>query len=174
MKTAAGVKKYGTRCRCRYIRDKFLYNQSLIQHRRMHRMCLGMVRQVKEQQGNKNQNELVMAVIKYGMGFYLQPVIKLPLPDLWRCLPHRAKPFFCQGHVNNLHGAFWIYWQMDILSNRALQTGKQVLKKASVSCLYDILVAPWLQPQASFHQSDPPKSYAELLFVSVLIISRSH
>lgn len=60
----------------------------------MHRMCLGMVRQVKEQQGNKNQNELVMAVIKYGMGFYLQPVIKLPLPDLWRCLPHRAKPFF--------------------------------------------------------------------------------
>lgn len=42
-------------------------------------MCLWTVPQVKEQRGNKNQNELVMAVIKYGGGFYLQPVIKLPL-----------------------------------------------------------------------------------------------
>ncbi len=49
-------------------------------------MCLWMVPQVKEQKGNKNQNELVMAVIKYGKGFYLQPVIKLPLPRFMEML----------------------------------------------------------------------------------------
>lgn len=38
-----------------------------------------MAPQVKEQRSNKNQNELVMAVIKNGRDFYLQPVIKLPL-----------------------------------------------------------------------------------------------
>lgn len=42
-------------------------------------MRLWMVPQVKEQKGNKNQNELVMAVINYGRSFYLQHVIKLPL-----------------------------------------------------------------------------------------------
>lgn len=46
---------------------------------------------------------------------------------------------------------------MDILSNRALQTGKQALKKATPSCLYDILVAAWAQPEAFLHLGDPPK-----------------
>lgn len=46
---------------------------------------------------------------------------------------------------------------MDILSNRALQTEKQALKKATASCLYDILVAAWVQPEAFLHLRDPPK-----------------
>lgn len=96
----------------------------------MQRMCPWMVWQTKEQRGNKNQNELVMAVIKYSLGFYLQPVIKLPLSRFMEMLAPQSKTLFCQGHVNNLHSAFWIYWRMDILSNRALQTRKQVLKKS--------------------------------------------
>ena len=69
-------------------------------------MCLRMVPQVKEQKGNKNQNELVMAVIKYGKGFYLQPVIKLPLLRFMEMLAPQSYNPFCQGHVNNLHSAF--------------------------------------------------------------------
>lgn len=45
---------------------------------------------------------------------------------------------------------------MDILSNRALQTGMQVLKKATVLCLYGMLVAAWLQPEAFLNLRDPP------------------
>lgn len=61
--------------------------------------------------------------------------------------PTEPNPFF-QGHVNTLRCAFWIYWQMDILSNRALQTGKQALKKATAPCLYGTLVAAWLENAA--------------------------
>lgn len=86
-----------------------------------------------------------MAVIKDGGGFYLQPAIKLPLLRFMEMLTLQSQTLFCQGHVNNLHSALWIYWQMDILSNRALQTRKQVLKKATGSCLYGILVAPHLK-----------------------------
>ena len=80
------------------------------------------------EKSHKNQNELVMAVIKYASMFYLQPVIKLPprqfmeafAPQCWSPEP------LCQGHVNNLCWALWSYWQMDILSDRLLQTGKWV------------------------------------------------
>ena len=80
------------------------------------------------EKSHKNQNELVMAVIKYASMFYLQPVIKLPprqfmeafAPQCWSPEP------LCQGQVNNLCWALWSYWQMDILSDRLLQTGKWV------------------------------------------------
>lgn len=127
----------------------FLTINPFIQHKLGHRMCLWMVPQCKEQRGNKNHNELVMAVIKYGRSFYLQPVIKLPLLRFIEMLAPQS-----QGHVNNLHSAFWIYWQMDILSNRALQTGKQALKKTHQYHAYMLF---WWQPDGFLHLWDPPK-----------------
>lgn len=56
-----------------------------------------MVLQVKEQRGNKNQNELVMAVIKYGRDFYLQPVIKLPLLRFMEMLALQSQTLFSKG-----------------------------------------------------------------------------
>lgn len=148
--------KCGASWRCIYIRNKFLYNQSFIPHKLVHRMCLWTVPQVKEQRGNKNQNELVMAVIKYGGGLLFTTCNKTASAAIYGDACPTELNHFCQGHVNNLCGAFWIYWQMDILSNRALQTGKQVLKKAIVSCLYGILVATWVPPEAFLHLWDPP------------------
>lgn len=69
-------------------------------------MCLGMAPRVKEQRSNKNQNELVMAVLKYGSDFYLQPVIKLPLLRFMEMLAPTEPDPFCQGHVYNLQRPF--------------------------------------------------------------------
>lgn len=89
--------KRGAHWRCIYIKNKFLYNQSLIPHKLVHRMCLWMAPQVKEQRSNKNHNELVMAVIKYGRDFYLQPVIKLPLQQFMEMLAPHNQTLFAKG-----------------------------------------------------------------------------
>lgn len=45
--------------------------------------------------GNKNQNELVIAVVKNGRTVYLQPAVKLPLMRFMPTLgPQRPAPFF--------------------------------------------------------------------------------
>ncbi len=65
---------------------------------------------------------------------------------------------------------------MDIWSNRALQTGKQVLKKATVSCLYGILVAACGSSlRLSSISETHPNCYHVLSFsfVSILITSLS-
>lgn len=57
-------------------------------------MYLWMAPRVEEQRSNKNKNELVMAVLKYGSDFYLQPVIKLPLLRFMEMLaPIELDPF---------------------------------------------------------------------------------
>lgn len=48
--------------------------------------------------GNKNQNELVIAVVKNGRTVYLQPAVKLPLVRFMPTLgPQRPAPFFAKG-----------------------------------------------------------------------------
>lgn len=88
-------------------------------------MCLRMAPRVKEQRSNKSQNELVMAVLKYGSGFYLQPVIKLPLLRFMEMLAPTEPDPFCQGHVNNLHRFIFEYigrWTFCLIEHRKLES----------------------------------------------------
>lgn len=61
----------------------------------------------RRSRGNKNQNELVIAVVKNGRNVYLQPAVKLPLVRFMSTLglQQPAPFFFCQGHTNTLHTA---------------------------------------------------------------------
>ncbi len=69
--------------------------------------------------GNKNQNELVIAVVKNGRTVYLQPAVKLPLVRFMPTLGPQRQPrffFFCQGHANTLHTTFELRRWMSYLT----------------------------------------------------------
>lgn len=77
----------------------------------------------KNKRGNKNQSELVMAVMKYCRGFYLQPVIKLPLPEFMEMLAPQSYTLFAKGMLitSIVHSEYIGRWTFCLIEHCKLE-----------------------------------------------------